>query len=58
MVPGIIEDVLFVGDRLEARVVLGGELRIRLPLPRTHEWREGQGLQLGFPPQTVSVWPA
>jgi len=56
--PGVIEDVLFVGDRFEARVVLGGEVRIRLPLPRGHEWRDGQRLQLGFPPQSVSVWPA
>jgi len=56
--PGVIEDVLFVGDRFEARVVLGGEVRIRLPLPRVHEWRDGQRLQLGFPPQSVSVWPA
>ena len=56
--PGIIEALLFVGDRYEVRVVLGGEQRILLLLPRTREWREGQRLELGFPPDLVSVWPA
>jgi ABC-type Fe3+/spermidine/putrescine transport system ATPase subunit len=56
--PGVIEALLFVGDRYEARVTLGGEQRILLLLPRGREWREGQKLQLGFPPDVVSVWPA
>jgi len=55
---GTIETLLFVGDRFEARVALGGELRVLLLLPRTHTWREGQRLQLGLPPDLVSVWPA
>jgi len=55
---GAIEALLFVGDRYEARVALGGEQRILLLLPRTREWREGQRLRLGFPPDLVSVWPA
>jgi ABC-type Fe3+/spermidine/putrescine transport system ATPase subunit len=54
---GVIDALLFVGDRYEARVVLGGEHRIPLLLPRAREWREGQRLRLGFPPETVSVWP-
>jgi ABC-type Fe3+/spermidine/putrescine transport system ATPase subunit len=57
-VPGVIETLLFVGDRYEARVALGGEQRILLLLPRARDWREGQRLQLGFPPEVVSVWPA
>ena len=56
--PGIIDALLFVGDRYEARVALGGEHRILLLLPRGREWREGQRLQLAFPPELVSVWPA
>ena len=56
--PGVIEALLFVGDRYEARVALGGEQRILLLLPRGREWREGQKLQLRFPPDVVSVWPA
>jgi ABC-type Fe3+/spermidine/putrescine transport system ATPase subunit len=56
--PGVIDTLLFVGDRYEARVSLGGEQRIVLLLPRTREWKEGQAVSLGFPPDTVSVWPA
>jgi ABC-type Fe3+/spermidine/putrescine transport system ATPase subunit len=55
---GTIEALLFVGDRYEARVALGGEQRILLLLPRGREWREGQRLRLAFPPDVVSVWPA
>jgi len=54
---GVIEALLFVGDRYEARVALGGEQRILLLLPRDREWREGQRLRLGFPADVVSVWP-
>jgi iron(III) transport system ATP-binding protein len=54
---GEIEALLFVGDRYEARVALGGQQRIRLPLPRG-DWREGQRLELHLPPELVSVWPA
>ena len=56
--PGVIEALLFVGDRYEARVSLGGERSILLLLSRAREWQEGQRLQLAFPPETVSVWPS
>jgi ABC-type Fe3+/spermidine/putrescine transport system ATPase subunit len=56
--PGVIEALLFVGDRYEARVALGGEQRILLLLPRGREWHEGQRLHLEFPSDGVSVWPA
>ena len=55
--PAVIDALSFVGDRYEARVSLG-EHRIVLFLPRAREWREGERLQLGFPPDMVSVWPA
>ena len=55
---GAIEALLFVGDRYEAQVSLGGEHRIQLLLPRASDWREGQPLRLVFPPDAVSVWPA
>ncbi len=55
---GVIDALLFIGDRYEARVALGGEHSILLLLPRAREWREGQRLQLAFPPEMVSVWPA
>jgi len=54
----VIEALLFVGDRYEARVSLGGEHSILLLLSRAREWREGQRLHLAFPPETVSVWPS
>jgi ABC-type Fe3+/spermidine/putrescine transport system ATPase subunit len=56
--PAIVETLSFVGDRYEAQVALGGEHRIVLLLSRQRDWREGERLQLGFPPETVSVWPA
>jgi ABC-type Fe3+/spermidine/putrescine transport system ATPase subunit len=55
--PGVIDALLFVGDRYEARVSLGGEQSIVLLLPRSREWKEGQAVSLAFPPDTVSVWP-
>ena len=55
---GTIEALLFVGDRYEARVTLGGDQRILLLLTRARTWREGQRVQLAFPPDLVSVWPA
>ena len=54
----MIDTLLFVGDRYEARVALGGEQSILLLLPRARDWREGQRVRLGFPPEMVSVWPA
>ena len=56
--PGVIEALLFVGDRYEARVALSAEQRILLFLGRGGDWREGQSLRLYFPPEAVSVWPA
>jgi ABC-type Fe3+/spermidine/putrescine transport system ATPase subunit len=55
---GTIDALFFVGDRYEARVALGDEQCIVLLLTRTREWREGERVRLGFPPEMVSVWPA
>jgi len=55
---GTIEALSFVGDRYEARVALGGDHCIVLLLTRAREWREGERVRLGFPPEMVSVWPA
>jgi len=56
--PGVIEALLFVGDRYEARVSLGGEQRILLLLPRTRDWHEGQHVRLSFAAEVASLWPA
>jgi ABC-type Fe3+/spermidine/putrescine transport system ATPase subunit len=53
---GTIDALLFVGDRYEARVTLGGDVRVLLLLPRSRTWREGQRIRLVFPPDVVSVW--
>jgi ABC-type Fe3+/spermidine/putrescine transport system ATPase subunit len=55
---GTIEALLFVGDRYEVRVSLGGEQRVHLLLSRARPWREGQRLHLVVPCDLVSVWPA
>jgi ABC-type Fe3+/spermidine/putrescine transport system ATPase subunit len=55
---GTIEALAFVGDRYEARVTLGTEHCIVLLLSRARDWREGERVRLGFPPELVSVWPA
>jgi ABC-type Fe3+/spermidine/putrescine transport system ATPase subunit len=55
---GAIDALSFVGDRYEARVSFGGEHGIVLLLTRAREWREGERVRLGFPPELVSVWPA
>ena len=55
---GTIDALSFVGDRYEARVSFGGEHAIVLLLTRAREWREGERVRLGFPPELVSVWPA
>jgi ABC-type Fe3+/spermidine/putrescine transport system ATPase subunit len=54
---GTIDALAFVGDRYEARVSLGGHCIVLL-LTRAREWREGERVRLGFPPERVSVWPA
>jgi ABC-type Fe3+/spermidine/putrescine transport system ATPase subunit len=56
--PGVIDTLSFVGDRYEARVSLGSGHRIVLLLGRDRAWREGDRIELGFPPELVSVWPA
>ena len=58
IVPATIEAVLFVGDRYESQVMVGPTERILMLLPRNREWREGQRVQLTFPAEVVSVWPA
>ncbi len=47
--PGVIDALLFVGDRYEARVTIGSDQRIVLLLSRAREWKEGQPVSLAFP---------
>jgi len=54
---GKIEALLFVGDRFESSIQVGGE-RLVFYLPRTGSWHEGQKIRLTFPEQAISLWPA
>ncbi len=56
VVGGKIEDILFVGDRFEGRVRVGGET-IVIDLPSDGEWRDGQTLRLLFGQDAVTLWP-
>jgi hypothetical protein len=54
---GHIEAVLFVGDRFESSIQVGGE-RLIFYLPRNRSWHEGQRVKLSFPEEAISIWPA
>jgi ABC-type Fe3+/spermidine/putrescine transport system ATPase subunit len=57
-VPGVIETLLFVGDRYDARVGLGGGESVVVQLPRNSAWAEGQSVLLRLPEERTQVWPA
>ena len=56
VVSGEIEDILFVGDRLETRVRVGG-VSIIVDLPSQGAWRDGQTLYLKLGQDVTSLWP-
>ena len=51
-----VEDLLFTGERFEARMRIGRD-QILFDLPPHRSWREGQAVRLWLPPEAVSVWP-
>jgi hypothetical protein len=57
-VRGLIEAVLFTGDRYEAQIELSSGESVLLYLPSTDRWREGQAVCLRMPAEEVRVWPA
>jgi ABC-type Fe3+/spermidine/putrescine transport system ATPase subunit len=54
---GVIEAVLFIGDRYEGRVQLPWGESLLLYLPPTGHWQEGQRVTLTIPHEEVRVWP-
>ncbi len=54
--PGIIEALLFIGDRYEARVGLTSGESVLVYLPLTTVWLEGQRVALLLPPEHLRVW--
>ena len=57
IVPGLVETLLFVGDRAECRVRVGAE-QLVLYVPRRTQLQPGQTVALHFPRRALSVWPA
>jgi ABC-type Fe3+/spermidine/putrescine transport system ATPase subunit len=56
VINGDIEDILFVGDRFETRVGIGGA-SIIIDLPSEGAWRDGQKLYIRFDRDVTSLWP-
>jgi len=56
VINGEIEDILFVGDRFETRVGIGGA-SIIIDLPSEGAWRDGQKLYIRFDRDVTSLWP-
>jgi ABC-type Fe3+/spermidine/putrescine transport system ATPase subunit len=55
--PGVIDTLLFLGDRYESQIQLEGGQTALLYLPRSLDWTEGQAVRLRFPRERLSVWP-
>lgn len=56
-VPGIIDALLFIGDRYECRVRLGNDETVLLHTLRTAGLREGEPVGLRIREECISVWP-
>jgi iron(III) transport system ATP-binding protein len=54
---GVIETLLFVGERYEARIKLATGDPLLLPLPRSGGWSPGEPVVLTWPPASARVWP-
>jgi ABC-type Fe3+/spermidine/putrescine transport system ATPase subunit len=52
---GLIDAVLFIGDRFECHVRIGDQA-IMVYTPRNQPLQEGQTVRLYFPPQEISLW--
>ena len=50
-----IGDLLFTGDRFEARMQVGGD-SVLFDLPSDRAWREGESVRLHLPADAVSIW--
>jgi hypothetical protein len=54
---GVIETLLFIGERYEARIKLATGDPLLLPLPRSGGWSPGEPVVLTWPPECAHVWP-
>jgi len=55
---GLIETLLFHGDRYEARIRLACGQSLLGYVPRMASWREAQPVCITFPPDELRLWPA
>ncbi len=55
-VQATVEDLLFTGERFEARMRVGAD-SILFDLPPDRGWHEGQAVSLCLPAEAVSLWP-
>jgi ABC-type Fe3+/spermidine/putrescine transport system ATPase subunit len=53
---GVVEALLFVGERYEARITLPWGEHILTYLPPTVDWQEDQGVTLLFPRDRIRAW--
>jgi ABC-type Fe3+/spermidine/putrescine transport system ATPase subunit len=56
-VQGVVEALLFVGERYEARIALPWGESILAYLPPMGVWQEGQRVTLTFPRDRLRAWP-
>jgi ABC-type Fe3+/spermidine/putrescine transport system ATPase subunit len=57
-IKGILEALLFIGDRYEARVSMGGSNEdVTVYMEAGANWQEGQEVSLEFPANELRVWP-
>jgi spermidine/putrescine transport system ATP-binding protein len=57
-VMGVIETLLFIGDRYQATVALPWGQSTLIHLPPAGKWAEGQDVALHLPPDGIQLWPA
>ncbi len=54
-VTGMVEELLFTGDRFETRLRIAGEA-VFTELPSDRPWREGDAIRLHLPMSALSIW--
>jgi ABC-type Fe3+/spermidine/putrescine transport system ATPase subunit len=55
--PGLVDAVLFLGDRQECRVRLPNQEHVIIHVPRRHLLTEGDAVLLKIASEAVTVWP-
>ncbi|HEX3245077.1 MAG TPA: ABC transporter ATP-binding protein, partial [Chloroflexota bacterium] len=56
-IKGMLEALLFIGDRYEARVDIGAGEDVTVYMEAGANWQEGQEVSLEFPTAELRVWP-